>query len=90
MDVSPTNHQQKATALRVSECGEEAGVCDLDPTDSNHVMRHHVPGKLAFGSNAQNGLKQHDVNMAGIRRKLSYLIWGDLVEQLITRSQQKP
>ncbi len=49
-----------------------------------------MPGKLAFDSNAQNGLNQCDVNMAGIRRKLSYLIWGDLVEQLITRSQQKP
>jgi len=65
----------------VNGCGEEAGMYNPDPTDRNYVMRHHVPGKLAIDSNGLNGLKQHDVNIVGLGRKLSHLIWGDLVKE---------
>ncbi len=64
MGVSPTNHEPKATALGVSQCGEEAGEQSPDLMDKNHVMRHGMRGKLTNGSNAQTGLKQFHVNVA--------------------------
>ena len=37
MDVGPTNHEPKATALRVSERGKEAGEQTLDLMNKNRV-----------------------------------------------------
>ena len=52
MGVCPTNHEPKATASRVTGCGEEAGVQKPDLTNRNHVERHDAPGKLARDSEA--------------------------------------
>ncbi len=37
MDVGPTNHEPKATALCVNRCGEEAGEQTLDLMNKNRV-----------------------------------------------------
>jgi hypothetical protein len=50
----------------------------LDLMDRNRVERHGAPGKLARDSEAQEGSKRLDVNAAGVRRKSSHLIRGDL------------
>jgi hypothetical protein len=46
--------------------------------DKNRVERHGAPGKLATDSETQAGSKRHYVNVAGVRRKSSHLIRGDL------------
>lgn len=53
--------------------------------------RHGVRGELAQGSEARTGSEQLHVNAARVRRKLSYLIRGDLSEgELEGRGQQRP
>lgn len=66
----------------MNSCGEEAGAQNSDLTNRNYVERHEVPGKLAKDSEAQRGLKQLCVNVAGLEGKLSNLIRGDLQEVL--------
>jgi len=90
VDVGPTNHEPKATALCVSERGEEAGEQTLDLMNKNRVTRHEVRGKLASDSDAQKGPKRLDVNAAGLGGKLSHLIRGGLAFIFEARSQQKP
>ena len=61
-----------------SERGEEAGEQNLDLMNKNRVRRHGAPGKLARGSEAQEGSERLDVNAAGVRGKSWHLIRGGL------------
>jgi len=68
--------------------GEEAGEQNLDWMDKNCVERHRVWDKLASDSEVRKGSKQHCVNAARVRGKISYLIRGDLPFE--GRSQPRP
>jgi hypothetical protein len=46
--------------------------------NKNYVERHKVLDELAKDSKVRKGSKQPYVNAARVRRKLSYLIRGDL------------
>ena len=43
----------EGNCMSVSECGEEAGVQNLDLMNKNRVKRHAKPGELAIDSKAQ-------------------------------------